>query len=378
VLLCLLYGNWCIIVASDFSQTIGVPAIVTFGSSANAIDDTGTVTGYQIKAPLPSKGTLTKASVAVVADDVCGETDCTYTPLISECAGGATDPIVFMATGSGGDSSTSTTATITIDTFSCAAASDFPQAISAGTGAIDFSSVGVTDSALQVKITTLPANGVISVTAGGAAAVTSTKYDRDALTYTANPSVCTAGVTDTFPYKSVTSSDEESTEATATLTVAVFTCVPTAADFAISSIDQTTAVAFTGHVTDQTDTDADVKVKIQALPTKGTLTVTSGGAAAATSTEYEQTVLTYTSSDAECAAAYTDTFTYKSINSVAAESSEQTVTLNALAFTCPVVASTSSTSTSSTTTSSSSSSDSFETWKIIVIVVAGLAAIGMA
>merc|ERR1711957_439250 len=184
---------------------------------------------------------------------------------------------------------------------------------------------------------------------------------------------------DTFPYKSVNSSDEESDEATATLTVAAFTCVvPTAADFAISSINQTTAVAFTGHVTDQTDTDADVKVKIQALPTKGTLTVTSGGAAAATSTEYEQTVLTYTSSDAECAADYADTFTYKSVNSVAAESSEQTVTLNALAFTCPVVASTSSTSTSSTTTSSSSSSDSFETWKIIVIVVAGLAAIGMA
>merc|ERR1711957_608039 len=194
----------------------------------------------------------------------------------------------------------------------------------------------------------------ISVTAGGAAAVTSTKYDRDALTYTANPSECAAGVTDTFTYKSVTSSDEESTEATATLTVAVFTCVPTAADFAISSIDQTTAVAFTGHVTDQTDTDADVKVKIQALPTKGTLTVTSGGAAADTSTEYGQTVLTYTSSDAECAADYADTFTYT------------------------VVASTSSTSTSSTTTSSSSSSDSFETWKIIVIVVAGLAAIGMA
>merc|ERR1711957_991732 len=256
--------------------------------------------------------------------------------------------------GSGGDFSSLQFAIILDGTFNCVGASDFSQAISAGTGAIDFSSVGVTDSALQVKITTLPGNGTLTVTAGGAAAVTSTKYDRDALTYTANPSECAAGVTDTFPYKSVNSSDEESDEATATLTVAAFNCVPTAADFAISSIDQTTAVAFTGHVTDQADTDADVKVKIQALPTKGTLTVTSGGAAADTSTEYGQTVLTYTSSDAECAADYADTFT------------------------CPVVASTSSTSTSSTTTSSSSSSDSFETWKIIVIVVAGLAAIGMA
>jgi len=377
VLLCLLYGNWCTITATDFGQNIGVPAIVDFTAASATTSDTSTVDGFKIKAPLPSKGTLTKASVPVVADDTCDADDCTYTPLISECAGGGEDPIVFMASGSGGDFSTSTTATITIDAFSCAEASDFTQAISAGTGAVDFSSVGVTNSALQVKFLTLPSNGVISVTAGGASADSSTKYDRDALTYTANPSVCTAGVSDTFPYKSVNSSDEESDEATATLTVAAFNCVPTAADFAISSIDQTTAVAFTGHVTDQTDTDADVKVKIQALPTKGTLTVTSSEAAADTSTEYGQTVLTYTSSDAECAADYADTFTYKSVNSVAAESSEQTVTLNALAFTCPVVASTSSTSTSSTTTSSSSS-DSFETWKIIVIVVAGLAAIGMA
>jgi len=377
VLLCLLYGNWCAVTATSFGQTIGLPAIVDFTQANAATDDASTVTGFQIKLPLPN-GTLTKASVAVVMDDVCGDGDCTYTPLISECAGGGdNDHIVFMAMGSGGDFSTSKLVIIIDGTFNCVGASDFSQAISAGTGAIDFSSVGVTDSALQVKINILPGKGTLTVTAGGAAADTSTKYDRDALTYTANPSECAAGVTDTFPYNSFNSSDEESDEATATLTVAVFTCVPTAADFAISSIDQTTAVAFTGHVTDQTDTDADVKVKIQALPTKGTLTVTSSEAAADTSTEYGQTVLTYTSSDAECAADYTDTFTYKSIDSVAAESSEQTVTLNALAFTCPVVASTSSTSTSSTTTSSSSS-DSFETWKIIVIVVAGLAAIGMA
>jgi len=208
VLLCLLYGNWCAVTATSFGQTIGLPAIVDF-TQANAANDDGgqTVTGFQIKAPLPN-GTLTKASVAVVADDVCGDGDCTYTPLISECAGGGTDNIVYRAESTEGDFSSEETVTITISAFNCAVAADFPQAISAGTGAIDFSSVGVTDSALQVKITTLPANGVISVTAGGAAAVTSTKYDRDALTYTANPSECAAGVTDTFTYKSVTSSDD--------------------------------------------------------------------------------------------------------------------------------------------------------------------------
>jgi len=267
--------------------------------------------------------------------------------------------------------------------FTCTpTATSFTTTIADGTGAIDFTSAVTTNSGdvLTIKIpTTLPPNGTLTVTAGGAAATVDTAYALDALTYTANPSVCTNGGTDSFAYTAFNGSNTASTEATATITVNAFTCAPTAGDFDVDDIEQTKEVVFTSHVEDATDDNADVKVKIQALPTKGTLTVTTGAGAVTTGTEYGQTDLTYTSSDAQCAADYSDSFTYKAINAAEVESPEYTVTLNAKAFTCPPVTSTSSTSTSSTTTSSSStSSDSFETWKIIVIVVAGLAAIGIA
>jgi len=352
-------------------------------TSATAIDDNalpGEDLTYVLKS-IPSTGVIKKGAVEMSVDGECGEDDCSFAATQAQC-NNWTGSFTYQAKNAANDLSERRNVSITI-TFTCTPeAVDFTTVISNGTGAINFTAhtTSNSDEVLTIKIPmSLPASGTLTVTSTGAAAETETAYALDALTYTANPSLCTNGGNDSFYYKPYNTSGETTDSKTATINFNAFTCAPTAEVFDVDDIEQTKEVVFTSHVEDATDDNADVKVKIQALPTKGTLTVTDGDGAVATGTKYGQTDLTYTSSDAQCAADYSDSFTYKAINAGDVESPEYTVTLNAKAFTCPPVTSTSSTSsTTSSTTTLSSSSDSFETWKIIVIVVAGLAAIGIA
>jgi len=88
------------------------------------------------------------------------------------------------------------------------------------TGIIDFSGyieyqVG-SSSVLTLQVTALPVNGLITVS--GSNAILDTSYAVNVLTYTSNASECTSIMADSFRYKVVDGSTEESTVSVVNLT----------------------------------------------------------------------------------------------------------------------------------------------------------------
>merc|ERR1712196_274300 len=113
---------------------------------------------------------------------------------------------------------------------------------------------------------------------------------------------------------------------------------PTQTTFTAPTITTSATIDFSSHVSDPESTDANLKIKPTALPTKGVLTV--NGSNAAINTQYGVNVITYTSNASECAASYTDSFTYKVVDQNGGESAEGTVNISANAHNCVPTSST--------------------------------------
>ena len=113
-------------------------------------------------------------------------------------------------------------------------------------------------------------------------------------------------------------------------------CPPEAAGFAVS-ITGAGVIDFAPHVSDDADPSAVLKVELASLPSDGVLR-DGGGAAAVVAVEYGLAELEYVSDISQCAASYSDSFRYKSIDTSDLRSAEQTVTINGSPFNCPPAA----------------------------------------
>jgi len=205
VLFCLLYGNWCTVTAVDFSLNLASETSSINFTGAMAVDDSASPSEdltYVLKS-IPSTGVIKKGAVEMSVDGECGFDDCTFAATQAQCNGG-TDSFTYQAKNAANDLSERRNVSITI-TFTCTPeAVDFTTVISNGTGAINFTDHTTSNSGdvLTIQILTiLPASGTLTVTSTGAAAEIDIAYALDALTYTANPSVCTGGGSDGFTYE---------------------------------------------------------------------------------------------------------------------------------------------------------------------------------
>merc|ERR1712160_61889 len=123
----------------------------------------------------------------------------------------------------------------------------------------------------------------------------------------------------------------ESPVGTVTISATKHNCFPVSTTFT-KNITTTDTIDFSAHVSDEETDDANLTIKLKSLPTKGVLTVSAGNAV--TETPYAISAITYTSNAAQCATAYTESFTYSVTDASSAESLVGTVNISATKHNC--------------------------------------------
>jgi len=123
----------------------------------------------------------------------------------------------------------------------------------------------------------------------------------------------------------------ESPVATVTIEATAHNCDPSLTAFT-KTITETGKIDFSAFVSDHETTDPNLTIKLTSKPSKGVLTV--GSSNAATNTAYAVSAITYTSNASQCAAPYSDSFTYKAVDVKDAESPVGTVTISATKHNC--------------------------------------------
>jgi len=184
-----------------------------------------------------------------------------------------------------------------------------------GSGLVDFSSaISDEDTAyenLTIKLTSLPAKGVISVPSSTADRVlttgssnqnagTATTYQANAITYTSNPEECASAYTDSFNYQVVDDTNGESSVVTANLNVNAIYCPPLSRSFneVIKTSNTTGIIDFSGHIEYQVGSSSVLTLQVTRLPVNGVITIS--GSNATIDTSYAVNVITYTSNASEC------------------------------------------------------------------------------
>ena len=113
-----------------------------------------------------------------------------------------------------------------------------------------------------------------------------------------------------------------------------FNNLPTAEDFTVS-VDVEKLIYFSSHIDDAEDADSSLKIKLQSLPATGTLT--ASGVGAELYAKYGISILKYIANPSECGGSYSDSFTYKAVDTNGLESTISTVNLDVIAPSCSEV-----------------------------------------
>ena len=95
---------------------------------------------------------------------------------------------------------------------------------------------------------------------GGNAAI-NTAYGINALTYTSNANECASSYSDSFNYKVVDGSSEESSVGTVNISANAHNCLPASTTFT-KSITGTDTIDFSTHVSDNETTDSNLIIKL--------------------------------------------------------------------------------------------------------------------
>jgi len=172
------------------------------------------------------------------------------------------------------------------------------------------------------------------LTASNATAVIDSAYAVNAIIYTSNADQCAQAYTDSFTYRVVDISSAESPIGTVNISANAFNCLPVSTAFT-ETITGTATIDFSTHVSDQETTAANLTIKVETLPSKGVLTASN--ATAVEGTAYAISAITYTSNASECAATYSDSFSYTVTDANSVESSASTVNISATAHNCAPV-----------------------------------------
>ena len=186
-------------------------------------------------------------------------------------------------------------------------------------------------SDLRIIFTSLPAKGIITYF-GGNLAVINTAYANSDFVYTSNPGECLNTYSEIINWKSIDTSDRESTEATFTINSQPFNCRPDASNISLTLPGNST-LNFTNYVADNEDSTSDLKIKLDSLISKGTFT--SSGTQVFINTKYGNEDIVFNSNDNQCSLVkyYTeDTFYWKSVDTANKESVQKSFNLNVV---CP-------------------------------------------
>ena len=162
-------------------------------------------------------------------------------------------------------------------------------------------------SDLRIIFTSLPAKGIITYF-GGNLAVINTAYANSDFVYTSNPGECLNTYSEIINWKSIDTSDRESTEAALTINSQPFNCRPTISNMNLT-VTYFSSIDFTNYVNDTETSDDGLQVIFNSLPTIGSLTINDSPAAV--NTWYYTTGIVFTSPDSHCLSAFNESITWR-------------------------------------------------------------------